>query len=244
MSRDPSLDSHDLYLGQFKREGILALGDSYESTVDVRLPDGIEGDFYILVFADSAAYAYNHVQSDIGFGLPGLAFSEPHELPAGDRVSEAQRLLARGAVGEFQEEGNNISTAALSVTLAIPPDLQVTSLAVPVRTPRGQPFQMTYTVSNLGGAIPETQQAWDDLIYLSRDEFLDLRADRYLGLVRHTDGLGSGQSYTIETSFRSRRICSVPTTLLSSPTPFATRRLEVFSSTMPNEIMIGPATCP
>ena len=83
-------------------------------------------------------------------------------------------VLADG--GEFQDEGNNITAAALPVALALPPDLQVTSLIVPQRTPRGQEFSLTYTVSNLGGATPSTQESWYDLIYLSRDEFLDLRA--------------------------------------------------------------------
>jgi subtilase family serine protease len=74
LSRDPSLDGRDLFLGQFDREEILAIGDSYTATVEVRLPDGIEGDFYVLAFADSPAVRTPHSGSlsDIGFGLPGV----------------------------------------------------------------------------------------------------------------------------------------------------------------------------
>ncbi len=67
----------------------------------------------------------------------------------------------------------------------------------------GQDFEITYTVTNLGGDTVPTQPKWDDLIYLSRDEFLDLRADRYLGLNGHTGGLAAGSSYTLSKTFRA-----------------------------------------
>jgi len=202
LSRDPSLDGRDLYLGQFDRQDILAIGDSYTAAVEVRLPDGIEGDFYVLAFADSPAVRTPHSGSlsDIGFGLPGVYFPEPDELPYYDRVSETLRLMARGRVREYQQEGNNLTASLLPVTLTPPPDLQVTTLAVPNHTPRGQPFELTYTVSNRGGPTPGTQSWWDDLVYLSRDTFLDLRADRYLDIVGHTGGLGADESYTVTAS--------------------------------------------
>jgi len=193
LSRDPSLDGSDLYLGEFEREEALAVGDSYTATLDVRLPDGIDGDFFVLAFADSIAdeSTDGRFKSDIGFRLSGISFSN-----------------GVGMIAEFQHEGNNISSAALPVTMSQAPDLQVTALTVPERMARGQEFLLTYTVSNLGGAIPDTQQIWDDLVYLSRDEFPDLRADRYMGVIAHTDGLGAGQDYTIETVF------TVPTDML------------------------------
>ena len=40
-------------------------------------------------------------------------------------------------------------------------------------------------------------------MYLSRDQFLDLRADRYLGEILHADGLGAGNSYTETRSYRA-----------------------------------------
>ncbi|NLS91835.1 MAG: hypothetical protein GXX96_06600, partial [Planctomycetaceae bacterium] len=204
LSEDPSLDAGDLYLGQYLRqdennEG-LAAGASYTATVDVPLPDGIEGGFYVLVYADSAAHRSAEVQSTIGYGLPGVAFEAPRRLAKTDQVSAARRELARAIVGEFQDEGNNITSAALPVTLANPPDLQVTALVVPPHVTRGQPFELTYTVTNLGGDTPEAQSVWDDLIYLSRDTFLDLRADRYLAASEHEGLLAAGQSYTITLS--------------------------------------------
>ena len=77
----------------------------------------------------------------------------------------------------------------MEVTPYNAPDLQVTALTAPARAVRGQSFDLTYTVTNLGGATPFQQPTWEDLIYLSRDEFLDLRADRFLDRFRHADGL-------------------------------------------------------
>src|SRR3546814_13941890 len=80
--------------------------------------------------------------------------------------------------------GNNSSAREITLTPYTPPNLQVTALAAPERAVRGQKFHLEYTVTNAGGATPSLQGRWDDLIYLSRDPFLDLTSDRYLGSVR------------------------------------------------------------
>ena len=51
--------------------------------------------FYLLAITDSPADSTGSVTSDIGFGLPGVAFEEPRRLPGYDRIWETQRLLAR-----------------------------------------------------------------------------------------------------------------------------------------------------
>ena len=73
----------------------------------------------------------------------------------------------------------------------------------------GQIMEVTYTVANFGGSTPPTQSRWDDLIYFSRDEFLDIRADRYLPTIpgatstRHEGGLGAdGDDYQVTTRVR------------------------------------------
>ncbi len=62
---------------------------------------------------------------------------------------------------------------------------------------RGETFELTYTVVNEGGSTPLTQSGWNDLVYLSRDPLLDLRADRYLGQIGHQGGLAAQDSYEI-----------------------------------------------
>src|SRR5262249_44178418 len=125
LSGDPSLDNKDLVLGSAPHSGGLKVGESYTTTVNVRLPDGIGGDFYLLVYADTAAKVSELETSDIGLDLRGVGFQSPSPLAPWDLVSEATRKTYRGAVPEFGDEGNNIFPQLLPITLATPPDLQV-----------------------------------------------------------------------------------------------------------------------
>ncbi len=195
LSRDPSLDRSDLYLGEVPHRSLLPKDGEYTATFDVRLPDGIEGTFYLLALVDSPA-GPGSGESDIGFGLPGVGFSENAGLPEWDNVWRTQRSLARGAVAEYQLEGNNSAGAVIAITRADPPDLQVTQVLAPERVRIGQDFSVQYTVTNRGGNTMPSQSKWDDLIYLSRDEFLDIRADRFMGSPSHETPLAAGAGYT------------------------------------------------
>ena len=199
ISHDASLDNFDHQLATRSHGGFLDPGERYTETVDVRIPDGIEGDFYLMVFADSAAQRDRARRpSDIGFELIGLEFELPGTLAPWDLASAAARESARGRVKEYQFEGNNINTALLPVVLAPPPDLQVTDVVAPLRGTMGQEIQVSYTVTNLGGDTVGGQHEWKDLVYLSRDEFLDTTSDLYLGTLEHENGLTGGcvlQSY-------------------------------------------------
>jgi hypothetical protein len=202
LSRDPSLDSFDYFLGESSHGRVLKAGESYTNTLTVRLPDSIDGDFYILAYTDSAALRDSTKKANFGTDLPGVRFLVPSPLAPFDFVSRLSRELARGAVYEFQGEGNNILPRLLPVTLATPPDLQVTAVDAPGRVNPGQALALTYTVTNRGGAVPPTTPEWFDLVYFSRDPVLDVMADRYLGFVRRTGVLGAGESYTVTTTVR------------------------------------------
>jgi hypothetical protein len=201
LSHDPSLDERDILMSddsdpersvwaEYERRGVLRVGESYTATVQVTLPFDISGPFHILAYTDSIiGPTWESPVSDISPRLRGVD---------GD---------AKGTVQEFQGEGNNLTPAPVDITPYNAPDLQVTDLAVPERALRGQSFDVTYTVTNLGGPTPFQQPAWDDLIYLSRDTFLDLRADRFLTAVPHKDGLAAGGAYGV------MRTLTVPTDL-------------------------------
>src|SRR5262249_34575710 len=53
LSRDSSLDTQDVELGKFTRNGALAANAAYTATMPVTLPTGLAGAFYVLVFADA-----------------------------------------------------------------------------------------------------------------------------------------------------------------------------------------------
>ncbi len=185
LSRDPSLDEDDQLLGEVRRGAIIPAGGSYAQSVDVRLPEGIEGDFHILVFTDS---------NFIGPPPPSEGRVTPEDpLTASDRPVDF--VMAR--ILEFQDEGNNVASAPLNVVLIEAADLQVTQLLAPTTVLAGQTFDIDYTVTNVSdGATSPLSPTWDDLFYLSRDEFLDLRSDRYLGFQSHIGQLDGRASYS------------------------------------------------
>ncbi len=201
LSRDTSMDPSDYPVVDRGNEGemltrlrqtyltdaegkprYLKPGESYTNSTTFTLPSSISGNFSIIVKADtSPATPWG------GYGVVST-------------VREGLRLLAdagaqAGSVLEFQDEGNNVSFMALPISLSPPPDLQVTQVTAPNSVIAGQALNISYTVENKGGKTPADQGSWYDLIYLSKDRFLDINKDRYLGYVSHGDGLPAGGSY-------------------------------------------------
>ena len=179
---------------------MLAAGASYTETVDVHIPDGIQGNFDIIVYADSDAKTDYKVQSDIGYGNYGIMIGAPDELNPYDLASEAIRSLGRGQVPQYEDEADKISSAPLPITLAPAPDLQVTSISTDANAGhvfQGQTLNVTYTVTNEGASTPPDEPTWNDLIYFSLGTTLDLEADPYLGMSEHQGGLAAGASYTV-----------------------------------------------
>ncbi len=200
LSLDPSLDSGDYLVpgtqlsGGRPATGGLAAGASYTTTMRITVPFDITGTFYLLAYTDADAGRNDYVRSTVSSRLNGISLANLVGVNA-------------GSVREFQGEGNNITQQAITVTPYAAPDLRVTSLTAPERAVRGQQFDIAYTVTNQGGDTPSQQSGWDDLIYLSRDAFLDTKADRFIGSIRHAGGLAAGQAYTVNRTY------TVPTDL-------------------------------
>uniref|UniRef100_UPI003567E7F3 CARDB domain-containing protein n=1 Tax=Stieleria sp. TaxID=2795976 RepID=UPI003567E7F3 len=201
LSRDASLDNFDTELASTSHLGSLEPGESYTGRLSFQIPAGIEGEFNLLLFTDSAAKQDRSGRpSDIGFRRVGIEFELPGVLAPWDLASAAARESARGEVSEYQREGNNIAVRALLIRLSDLPDLQVSTISGPVRADRGQEIDVSYTVTNHGGDTVGGQSDWTDLLYLSRDTFLDLASDIYLGSSEHNGGLAAGASYQNNTS--------------------------------------------
>lgn len=207
LSRDASLDSSDCpvvdqgseaeirnkvrltNLTEDYQPKYLQPGESYTNSTTFSIPESISGDFYLIVKADTASVRdpYNSVSSTVRDGLPVIYGS------------------GSGAVGEFKDEGNNVAAIALPISLTPPPDLQVAQVTAPEDVIAGQVFQVSYQVINNGGKTPSDQQSWYDLVYLSKDRFLDVSKDRYLGYVTHTGGLDANASYDVSLALTAPR---------------------------------------
>ena len=189
LSNDSSLHNDDTELGEVGHNGILKIGASYTVTLNVRLPDGIGGNFDLLAFVDA------NVRANVALDVPGLGPDGSGDL---------------GRVLEYQGEGNNITAAALPITMRPPPDLQVAVVtatgpdaAQPDHVFTGQTFTVSYTVTNAGaGDTPNDQTTWVDQIWLSRDPILD-DADVYFDELTHTGGLKAGASYTMTDTIKA-----------------------------------------
>jgi VCBS repeat-containing protein len=182
LSSDGSLDPGDIELGSVGHLGALAVGQSYTVTQQVKLPESIQGNFYIIVYTDSP----------FSTDLSGRNLNDITPYP-GPGISGS----GSGSVPEFKDEGNNAKAQPLSVTLRTPPDLAVSAISAPEQATIGQSLNFSFTVTNVGGDTTPLQSSWTDSVYLSRDQNLDPTSDRYLGSFDHTGGLAAGQSYTV-----------------------------------------------
>ncbi|WP_372897880.1 CARDB domain-containing protein, partial [Stieleria sp.] len=211
LSRDESLDPSDWLLRQSNGSGangkVLGIDESYSRSLDVRLPQGIDGDFYLIVDVDSKFTRARFPEIDGS----GIEFTSGGSSAVDCLAIFRNDIVGCGATGmavvqEFDGEADNTAKTLLPIELTDPPDLQVTSVVVPPRLLAGKTFDVEYTVSNLGpGDTPPGQSGWTDLIYLSRDPFLDRDADRYLGSSSYSGGLAKDQSYTATQSVRAPR---------------------------------------
>jgi hypothetical protein len=201
LSRDGSLNSADYSLlppppytdpvviyDANGNPAFLKPNESYTHRAWVTLPESISGDFKLFVKTDTALWGDGYEVSDIRDGLAGLG--EWHNADS---------------VKEFKDEGNNQLAIDLPIQLATPPDLQVTEVVIPASVRAGQAFSVTYRVENKGGATPLAQGGWNDVVYLSRDRFLDIKQDRYLGYQAHSGGLAADGSYSQQLTLTAPR---------------------------------------
>jgi hypothetical protein len=180
LSRDPSLGIYadtsfspeSIALGSFDHGVSLsndAGNNSYNGQLNVTLPQGISGDFYIVVFTDGVSIF--NTRSDV--------------------------------IPEFQGEGRHIMAVPLHIDPKPLPAPQVSNVIIPEHVTPGQPFDVTYTVTNNGSA-PTAFGFWQDAIYLSSDPVFDSNHATQLApppggsypFFNQFSGLAPGQSYT------------------------------------------------
>ena len=218
LSRDGSLDEHDLMVWQQKHSGTLASGDSYTNTAYVSLPESVDGDYHLVFYTDSVAHrasALSGIMSNIGYGERGVQFARQgtvkfHDDEHWDNVSIRRRNLAKGEIAEYDYEWNNMVGAPLTIETWIPTDLVVGEVVIPEHVAYGEKLEVTYTVVNQGGDTTPGDSSWNDQVYLSRDQYLDTRADRFIGEFKHSGGLSAGSSYSRRVNVR------IPTDMLGA----------------------------
>ncbi len=192
ISKDPTfIPSRATFLGAKAHSNATTLqsGANYTDELEVTLPDGSDGDYFVYVITDSAPGSFPpHVAAET-------------EILSGSNAGAAG-LYSR-SVFEGTRNDNNVGQGTLQITYR-EPDLQITSLSVSNPAPNsGQTIQVTFTVANFGERATRVSN-WQDGIYLSSDPSLDAN-DRPLGWVNHTSAegvLAANGSYTRTVSVR------------------------------------------
>lgn len=131
----------------------------------------------------------------------GESYSTSLEVTLPIGVSGPARFIVQtdvfSQVFEHVFESNNVLVQATTtnVLLTPPPDLAVVSISSLPDAAAGQPFTISFTVSNDGAtATPNTQ--WSDSLYLSSDQTLSTSTDLLLGTRSRNGILDVGQSET------------------------------------------------
>ncbi|MGE4182659.1 MAG: putative Ig domain-containing protein, partial [Limisphaerales bacterium] len=186
LSRDTTIDTSDKVIGTTEHRGILEPGASYSGTIQAQLPDNIDGPFHLIVITNAG---YSKAPGDDPRSFPGFIST-----------------TLRPVLNEYAGTASNQRILDLSVRFVPGPDLRVSVVTASERVLVGQSFTTTWTVVNSGaGAVPDRQHRWSDYVYLSRDQFLDVRSDAFLGQFRHEGVLVPDGTYTVTATFTPPR---------------------------------------
>ncbi|MBX9652245.1 carboxypeptidase regulatory-like domain-containing protein, partial [bacterium] len=125
LSTDNVLDSSDIALTSvnatrdFEFDGPLAAGQAYLRSINVKLPDGIEGDYYIIVAADAFKNVYEQgFESDnIAASLPVHIFLTPPPDLEVSSVTSPDTALSSHPISVTYVVQNNGSTSTSNATL-------------------------------------------------------------------------------------------------------------------------------
>jgi len=139
LSSDNQSGSDDTYLGEFEISGDLAAGATYQRTETVKVPDGIEGDYYICVYTNIYGSVSWYDYGIYEYNSEGTAFTN-NQL---------------------------VDDLPIAVHLSLYPDLQVTDIQAPAEGWSGQNIQVSWMVTNSGTG--NASGTWYDYMYHSSD---------------------------------------------------------------------------
>ncbi|WP_165358961.1 CARDB domain-containing protein [Spirosoma sordidisoli] len=105
-------------------------------------------------------------------------------------------------VPEVQTGNNQLASQPITISLAPPPDLQVTNLVVaPLNAFSDDSVTVTFTVKNVGTG-PTTTANWTDQVFLTQNQTVDVATDRLLYTHRRLQALSVNGEYIVTTKVR------------------------------------------
>ena len=162
----------------YSPEAPLDTGDTYTQTEEIRLPAGIEGEYYIYISTN--------------YSLDDDSRQRYIERPLVTEGSNSKTRELYQTLG-YEDPSNNTGSGEFDVIYR-EPDLEITSLDVPDTVPTsGETIPISWSVTNNGTRETRTNK-WYDRVYLSQDATLDFQ-DTLLGSVNRNGTLDIGESY-------------------------------------------------
>lgn len=172
----------DVLLGEFENLSFLAPGESYVQTKQVKVPDSLNGVYYLFVITDNYdAYSINTETME----------AYTHNGTKVNLVSEIN-------------DRNNINFREIQVTPPPPADLVVTSISALSNTFSGERINVAWTVKN-NSANTTNASSWWDGVYISQDAVFNPENATLIGKAKHAGGLentgflGTDETYDLAT---------------------------------------------
>ncbi len=144
LTADTSIDAYDIELGNLRHDGILDIGESYDVSFQVRMPDNIGGDYHLVAFTD-ATFATG-------------AYGRPLPYPETDGSNSADDR-SRTPCSSSTAKGTTKSRRCWMFSLSPLPILVIDSLTHTTTVDVGEDFTFTYVYSNDGGPVPVATNA-------------------------------------------------------------------------------------
>lgn len=147
-----------------------------------------------VVFSQSFLYDNEAKPIDPGASVTRVERLDlPLELPAGELYARVE-TNSGGGMRELDTTNNTAAaTPRFDEQLGAFPDLRVTDMTLPPSATLGQQIELSYDVTNQGGAEPFNR--WNDWIFISRESTFDPQEATLLKRVQNPAALRAGQSY-------------------------------------------------
>ncbi len=178
-------NSDDRILGAYNHIGVLGPNETYLRSAAVALPHNLSGEFHVYVAADG----YDAV--DEGSNETNNAREAGTSITSDGNSGGGSGGGTGGGTGG--NTGGNTGTP-IEIIVRQPADLQITTVDIPATVASGQPFSLSYGVTNTGSGKTETAY-WFDQVILSSDAILGNADDQILAYVHHYGVLDPQQSY-------------------------------------------------
>ncbi len=141
LSTDTIFDNGDIFIEDFTIPGPLDGGGVYSETQSIQIPATSAGNYFLLMVAD-----HQNRNND------------------GDLSNNVQVIPVTSS-------GSGGSSGPINITPVLYPDLKANTLNVPSTAVSGQPFEVVYSIQNIGDTTVTI--SWTDKIYLSNDFLID-----------------------------------------------------------------------